>query len=49
MKDDVLPGRGYMIHGNAKIHCFCNGLSLCSKKIWMIPGHFEMTDYGEKI
>ena len=49
VKDDVLNGKGYVIHGNAKIHCFDdNGNALCNQKIWMVPGYFETTDFGEK-
>lgn len=46
--DDVLNGTGYHIHGNAKIHCFFNGTALCNPKMWMLPNHWETTDFGEK-
>jgi hypothetical protein len=46
--DDVLNGTGNHIHGNAKIHCYLNGNSLCSPKYWMVPQHWETTDFGEK-
>lgn len=46
--DDVLNGTGYHIHGNAKIHCYLNGNALCSPKYWLVPQHWETTDYGEK-
>lgn len=46
--DDVLNGTGYHIHGNTKIHCFYNGHALCTPKIWMVPGHWETTAFGEK-
>lgn len=48
VRDDLLNGKGYSIHGNAKIHCFDdNGVALCSSHLWMIPGYWETTDYGE--
>lgn len=47
--DDVLNGTGYRIHGNSKIHCFVNGLSLCNpKQLWMVPESFKTTYYGAK-
>ncbi len=48
VKDDALNGTGYRIHGNSKIHCLCNGVALCNSKIWMVPGEFKTTEYGEK-
>ena len=37
VRDDLLNGKGYSIHGNAKIHCFDdNGVALCSSHLWMI-------------
>ena len=46
--DDLLKGTGYKIHGNAKIHCFLNRSALCTPKMWLVPQHWETTDFGEK-
>lgn len=47
VSDDLLRGSGYRIHENSKIHCFNNdGRALCSRKIYMISGYWETTDYG---
>ncbi len=47
VKDDLINGTGYSIRGNAKIHCYYKGKTLCNNHC-MIPGYFETTDYGTK-
>lgn len=47
IQDDSLSYKEYPIHGNAKIHCFMNGISLC-KKYAMYPGSYDTTEYDER-
>lgn len=45
--DSVLTGR-YYIDRKAKIHCYVNGVALCSKHMWIMMDYFETTDFNEK-
>lgn len=44
--DSVLTGK-YYIDNRAKIHCYVNGVALCSKHMWIMMDYFETTDYNE--
>lgn len=45
--DDVVTGK-YYIDNRAKIHCYVNGVALCSKHMWIMMDYFETVDFNEK-
>lgn len=47
VRDDMASGK-YYIDNRAKIHCFVNGVSLCSKHMWIMMNYFETAERNEK-
>lgn len=45
--DSIVTGK-YCIDSRAKIHCYVNGVALCSKRMWIMMDYFETTDCNEK-
>lgn len=45
--DSIVTGK-YYIDNRAKIHCYVNGVALCSKHMWIMMNYFETTDFSEK-
>lgn len=44
--DSILTGK-YYIDNRSKIHCYVNGVSLCSKHMWIMMDYFKTTDLCE--
>lgn len=45
--DSIVTGK-YYIDSRAKIHCYVNGVALCSKHMWIMMDYFETTDFNEE-